>query len=263
MIYWPNTLNAQAEQGVVPSLKNSRVLYKSVATGAVATAETAGYAASNVLTPDTYSWWIPGEAATLTLSFSEQEINCVSIAAHNLGSAGAVLTLLVDGSPVLDADPTPEDNSAVMMVFPATTASQVTITVSGDCRIGVVYVGRTLDMVQPAYMEHTPVSFASRTTYLNGESVTGQFLGRTVERVNKPFAVGWSHLREEWVRQWVSPFLASIRTTPFFIAQRPAGYPRDVAYAEGPRADVVPERMGIRSFMRVAFEATGHSEAQL
>lgn len=260
MIYWPNTLNAQANQGVVPSLKNSRILYQSLASSATATAETDGYPAANVLKPDTYSWWIPGEAATLTLTLPSQSINCIGIAAHNLGSAGVTATISVGGVNVLDDDPSPSDDMPIMAVFPAVTADTVTIAVDGACRIGVVYVGRTLDMIQPAYNEHTPVSFAARTSYLSGESVSGQWLGRTVERVNRPFTAGWSHLPENWTYTHVVPFLRSIRTSPFFMAQRPSGYPRDVAYVMGPNEDVIPARMGVRDYMEFSIECTGHAE---
>lgn len=262
MIYWPNTLNAKAQSGLVFPLTHARILWQSVATSASATAETDGFDADYVLEPDTYSWWIPGAAATITLSFSSQVIDCIGIAAHTIGSSGRTATIeaYTGGAwvNVLDDNPAPDDDFAIMAHFPAITATQIRITVSGDCRIGVIYVGQALAMMRPAYANMAPVSMAEETNILTSESVTGQWLGTTYENIARPLTLAWQNLPEAWVYEYVEPWLRNIKNQPYFVAQRPAGYPRDVAYCMGPMSKPTPERQGRRDFMSLSFDTRGH-----
>ena len=94
-----------------------------------------------VIIPNTFERWQCGSANTLTaLLDSPEPVDYVAIAAHNLGSTGATLSVQLDGTQVAISVPT--DNTALMFLIPERSASEIKLVISnGDqtTAIGVVY----------------------------------------------------------------------------------------------------------------------------
>ena len=225
-----------------------------------------GFAASNARATDTASWWWPEAGATLTMTLAGAAyIDCIGIAAHTIGGAGATITAQVQvaGSwqtvyPAI----TPTDDEAIMILFQEVLATAVRITLSASARIGVVYAGRALVMPQMVYGEATPLNVTMATEYQTNQSQTGQFLGRSIVANSRPVNVTWTHLREAWVREAFLPFILAARRAPFFAALRPQTQPEDVGYI-WTGSDIRPERMNLRDFMQVQISGTAHMGADV
>ena len=248
-------------------MTHTRILWANVLADAVFTAGAVreGFEAVRARSADTVSWWWPTAAATLTATLpAAREIDCIAVAAHTLGSTGARLTasVRVGGTwRVVHADIAPADDEPIMLAFELVAVDAIRLAVTGPAMMGVIYAGKMLVMPQPAYNSLPPLALIRSTSYETNKSVTGQFMGRSVESTSRPFEVNWSHLKEAWVREHFAPFILAAREAPFFIALRPGRYPTDVGYALT-SGDIVPERMGIKDYMQVQINAEAHAGPQ-
>jgi len=65
---------------------------------------------------------------------------------------------------------------------------------------------------------------------VNG-SEGGQWLGRTRVRAALQISMTVQHLSEAWVESTWDAFATHAESNPFFIADKPGGYPKSCAYA--------------------------------
>ncbi|MBL3608202.1 phage head spike fiber domain-containing protein [Rhodovulum sulfidophilum] len=159
-----------------------------------------------------------------------------------------------------DAWTWPEDDGAILELFEPGEETGIGISVSKECRIGVVYTGKALEMPRMGYTNLGPTDLGRTAVLTSYISEGGQLMGRFIQRAGLSGAFEWQNLPEDWYRQTFDPFARAARTEPFFIAARPEGYPTDCAYAwvDDP---IVPARQGMRNFVSVGFTATGHADA--
>lgn len=262
MIYMTNGYISSEEAAGRP-VTRARILWDNVLADAAFSSPSAreGFDAVNARATDTASWWWPEAGATLTMTLAAAAyIDCVAIASHTIGSAGATATVqaLVAGAwQTVHPAIAPADDDVVMVLFPGVTATAVRITLSASARIGVVYAGPAMAMPQMVYASAPALALTFDTDYATNKSQTGQYLGRSVMASTRVFSATWTHLAEPWVRSDLLPFIKAARRDPFFVALRPWGYPEDVGYV-WTSGDIVPQRMGVKNYMQAQVSGQAH-----
>ncbi|AWB48885.1 hypothetical protein HYN69_10560 [Gemmobacter aquarius] len=206
----------------------------------VASTAAADGAAANALGPQTYDFWTPtAMPATLTATLPAAElVDCFAIAAHNLGTKAATVTLAYSVDLVaayIDvATLTPTDDDAQMLVFPAVSARRLRLTVAGASipSIGIASIGKRLVFpggIQPGYV---PFDRARRVQLLGGSTLGGHFLGNRVTRRGADMSVKFTVLPRTWADADLVPFNAHYDAGgAFFFAGSPSFLPQDCAYA--------------------------------
>lgn len=248
---------------LVQPLNNARIGYdKAVWQTLTASDSAAGFPASAIDNELTYSSWKPFSLpATLTGVIAvAKDIDYVGIAAHTLGADNATIKIEYwDGAAwVLLKDMIPPDNSPIMILFGLITTTQIRITLSGAIipRIGVLYVGKVLDMQRGIYAGHTPITLSRKSVMRPNASERGQWLGRSIVRAGSSGSFEWQNLKAEWYRTYFDPFVEHARIKPFFIAWRPENFPKEIAYCWTSK-DIAPSNSGRKDFMSVSFSAEG------
>lgn len=249
---------------VVP-LTHSRIGYDSITrTGTVtASSAQAGFPASAAANPLTYEFWRP-EAAGDHWEVDAGEavlVDFVGIAAHTLGDGATVeIQYSTDGTAFTTADSvTPTNNAPIMFLFEPVEAQYWRIVVLDVvASVGVIYVGKVLEMERACYAGLSPIDLSRRTTIRPNISEGGQWLGRSIIREGSAMSVGFRHLNYDWYLENFDPFVEQAREYPFFFAWRPEGYPESVGYV-WVNQDITPTTMGIRKFLEVNFDMEGLS----
>lgn len=240
------------------NLKSPRIGWNSTGKrGTVSeSSEATGYAATNAVNPMTYSYWRPSAMpATFEIrTDSPESISYCGIAGHDLGTVGATVYFEVyqAGAWVEIANTTPADDGAIMFLCDTVSVSRARIRITGGTAptIAVVAFGAALEMPQMVYSGYSPIDLAVSATLKTNVTNTGQFAGRTVERVGARNQISIRHLTETWVRANLKEFIEEARERPFFIAERPDGYPDAVDYCFT-EASIIPERSGPKNYMTV------------
>ena len=218
-----------------------------------------GYYASGPANTLTYERWKP-TSASATWDYdlgSVRVIDYVCLASHSLGSNNNSIAIQTSANASgafgdVIASTAIADDSPIMAIFSAIGVRRIRISISGGTapEIGVIKCGRALQMQQPIYGGHRPVPFTRQTNLRTNYSETGEFLGRTRQRMMLQTEYAWTHLKADWMRSnWLS-FTDAIRTEPFWIAWRPFEF-EDVAYCQ---VDELPKasNMGIKDYMQVS-----------
>lgn len=230
-----------------------------------ATSTASGYDPNWVTDGETWSVWRAGStSATLTISFSSQTTSYAAIAAHNLGSIGATVTCLVGGVTV--GSISPSDDSAIVFLFSARSASSVQFVISGGvAEIAVAQAGEVLEMPRLSVYTGLPISESKQVRYRHQQSIAGDVLGRAVEGAQLEFSLTVNNLPEIF-RAAVGDitwrgFLDYLDTVgPFFIAAKPQSYPDDVAYARAAeRPRFTRETPNFRLSGSVTFNCIGYA----
>ncbi|MBD3803556.1 MAG: hypothetical protein IE919_10000 [Thioclava sp.] len=244
-------------------IENARILHcgRSLSGGSVVDSSTEiGFFASGPLNALTYERWKPG-AVPAQWEYDHGAVasaDCFCIAAHTAGTAGATLDLqYFDGADwVTLVSVSPEDDAPIMALFEPISASAWRVEVTGyACEIGVIRIGLALQVPTAIYSGQSPLTFGRKVAFRSTRSETGQFLGRTKQRVALSGAFGWSHLPSAWVYANWGEFQRAAEDEPFFLAWRPAEF-SEVGYCD---ADQVPAPafMGISDLMSVEVSVTG------
>ena len=97
-------------------------------------------------------------------------------------------------------------------------------------RIGVIYVGLSIELQRNIYVGHTPITYGRNRQTVGGISEAGQYLGEVVRRRTLTTSVELSNLTADWYREVLDPWLGQEERTPAFWAWRPFSYPDEVAY---------------------------------
>lgn len=252
--------------GANQPLTHARILYAPL-TGDVTADGDSGSLAANDFTnqrwnvgPSPSAWELDAGVAS--------EVDTVFIAAHSL--AGATVTIataetLID-SYVDRAEFTPADNSTIAVMFNNAgvpyEARRIRITVSdgsGFERVGIIRIGKALQMTQAVYGGVQPVGLNRVVETRHAMSETGQWLGRTIQRQARRTAMPWAHLKADWYRSTFEPFSLTLPQQPFGLIQNPAEMPESVAYCWTDETPT-PENMGIRDYMSVSLNITAFLE---
>lgn len=259
------TVEIESGAGGAQSLTHARIGWQNLARGASIAASTtaSGYTATGASLPDTYQFWQPTALpATWRADLgSAQAVDYCGVAAHDLATQGA--TLIVESSTndstwTERGRVTPSDDSAIMVLFPSVSARYWRVQITGSTMptIGVIHFGAALAMTRPIFGGVTPSGLARVTTIRPNISEGGQWLGRSIERKGYQFSASWRHLAPSFVRGDFDTFVKAARSYPFFFAWRPS-YVGDCIYASAD-GDIVASNMGLRDFMEVSIDMTGH-----
>lgn len=233
--------------------------------GGVASATTtdADYFTNGPLNILSYEKWKPTGTTSETWEYDHTfavECDYCAIGAHTIGTSGATVAVeYYDGSvwQTLIASTAPSDNSAIFAIFEPVTARFWRIVIAGAApTVGVVRFGAAIQMEQEIYGDHSPVSMARVAVIRSNQSVTGEILGRTVQRRMTENAFEWKHLTAAWVEAYWPDLQRAVESEPFFIAWRP-GEKGDVVYGQT-EAVPVPTNMGIQALMEVSLSVKGY-----
>ena len=247
-------------------LTHSRIGINSIGrTGTVsASSAAAGFPASAAANPLTYEFWKPtaSPAWWRVDAGVDVTVDYVGIASHNLGSQSATVTVQKsDDNDVWDdvVSTMPTDNSPIMFLFAPETARYWRVSVSGNnVAIGVINIGKVLEMQRACFAGINPIDLTRRTTIRPNVSEGGQWLGRSIIREGSATSVSFRHLTNAWYRANFDSFVEQARSYPFFFAWRPEGYATSVGYV-WTRGDIAPTTMGIRDFLEVSIDMEGLS----
>jgi hypothetical protein len=209
-----------------------------------ATTAAAGFPASNLANPATTLRWqsepaSPADDQYITVALSgDDATDYMGVAIHNFG--GAQIPVSVEGSTggspewfelVQDTiqandDPllfrwTPQNLTGVRLRMQPGTAAPYA---------AVVYVGKLLVLERGTHTDHVPINLARNDDTMLGISESGNFLGTVTIRESRMSSFALQHLRPDWYRANMDPFIAQCRRNPFFFAWRPTAHPKDVGY---------------------------------
>jgi len=241
------------------------------ATGTVATGVgTELSAAVNAVSGGTYNFWACtpnlSDLATLNFSFaSAKTINFIGIAAHNLGSIGAVVRVrysLDAGATYINlagGDITPLDDAAIGVRFPAVSAThwQIRAVVASgeDVVIGVALLSTVLDLPSRIYQGYTPPITQTRVELLSNLSEGGHILGTSYVRRGSQISAALKYLPAAFVRgtEWINFQRAFNQGRPIFWAWRPGKY-GDIFYGVRGGNELVPTNSGPLDLMSATLD---------
>ena len=209
-----------------------------VTDGLITVTATANYPKSNLANPATFLKWqnSAATATNMTLAVTTGYINYVGVAAHNLGTIGAAITIQGDsgdGYVDLTTVVTPPNDQPLIFLFTRHQYVGIRLVLgagSAAHEMAVLYVGDKLLSQRNIYVGHNPITLNPRLNVVNGRSENGQFLGRIIVGERRETSVELSELSPMWVRGNLMPFLTAAKARPFFFAWRPANYSTEVGF---------------------------------
>lgn len=153
----------------------------------------------------------------------------------------------------------PADDRPIMRLLQATESSRFRVRFVGDNvpTVGVIYIGKALEMPRAIYGGHTPITLARQSVLRPNVSERGQLLGRSLVRSGSAGSWTWRNLHPRWYRQYFDAFVELARRYPFFILWRPAKYPEEAGYV-WTSDDIHPTNTGQgKGWMEVTVTAAG------
>lgn len=246
-------------------LSHARIGYQTICTrdNVIASSQAAGFPAEDAVNVFTNEFWQPATLpATWTCDAGTGvDTDYIGIAAHTLGSTACSVTIeySTDNTTWTHLNSfLPKDNRPVMLLYPTITARWWRFTLVGSTipRIGVIYIGQSLQMQRAIYGGHAPLTLNRSTTIYNQMSEAGQFTARSITRQGNGTSFAWKYLRAAWYREFFDPFVLAARRTPFFIAWRPDKFPDEVGYV-WTSSDINPSNMGVKDYMEVSMSVSG------
>ena len=189
---------------------------------------------TNISNPSTAFIWEATSAVTQTITINSDasEVDYIGIARHNLNQAGLTVSVKYNGVVVV-APQAVSDDQAIIVFTSLATPTTIEIIIAGATdapRIGVLYIGKKLELQRAIYVGHTPITYGRDRVTVNGVSENGQFLGEIVVRQTNSTQVSLQNLTPEWYRAELDPYFASLPRAPCFFAWRPVKYAAEVGY---------------------------------
>jgi len=225
---------------------------------ALATSDDLGSA--NMLTPSTYDKWRPIlDPSDCTLIGVSQLCDYVGIAAHNLSGSTVVITISNGAGTTEIFNAAVTNNKPLYIRFTEGLFDRVFIDVSGTitAEIGVVYLGKELEMMRPNYSGYSPATLSSTDVFTPQMSDGGQFLGKQVVRKGFATNASFRHLTYEWYESEFQPFVIHAKTLPYFWAWNLSEHPNEIVYG-WTNQNIKPTLMGIRNWLEVSFSIDAH-----
>ena len=199
-----------------------------------ATSSTIENPIESVANPATaYLWEATSAAAqTITIVTGGSEVDYIGIARHNLNQIGLTVSIKYNGTTVVPAQAI-SDTQAILFLRGIATPTTVEIIITGATeapKIGVIYIGKKLELQRGLYVGHTPITYGRDRLAINGVSENGQYLGEIVVRQTNSNQVSLQNLTPEWYRSMLDPYFSALPRVPCFFAWKPAKYPAEVGY---------------------------------
>ena len=220
---------------------NPRIGYDTIVLPGSVTSDQGAATRINMANPATYLRWTADNINTQHIGanvLAARTVNYYGIAAHNLGSAGAVITFQTSDDGVAWVDATDgvllSNDFAMIEEFEDKFAAFFRLKIEGATiipSVGVFYIGKMLRVQRRIYVGHSPFTLQRQSKVSSGFSENGQFLGRVVRSTTYETDVRVQNLTPAWVRSKLDPFLAVAADTPFFWSWRPCSYPTEVGFA--------------------------------
>ena len=193
--------------------------------------------------------------------YSDDDVDCVGIAGHNLGSTGAELQWEYDnGSPATKFSYTEiTSDEPVMGFFTPESTLRWSIAVRGGVlpEIGMVRFGKALKMEQPFYAGFAPSLGAEEPVLQGNITEGGDWLGRNVIRRGKTAEYQWDLLTTDWVESNLygrNGLIRAVQDDPFWVAWRPSENDQvDFAWTVSPPSP--PSKMGVKDRMEFSLSA--------
>lgn len=244
-------------------LNYPRIGYDNTLVNGSSSASSDNLGSANLLTPSTYDKWRPTVAATALLTGTSKTCDYVGIAAHNLGTQGATLTVRVSNDGVSFTtvyNQLVPNNNALFIRFTAATYKIVELSFTGGTaiEIGAVYLGKELEVMRPIFAGHKPANLSSTDVMTPQISGGGQFLGKQIVRQGFTTSVDLQHLTDEWYRTEFQSFVDHAKTGCYFWAWNLLESPNDIVYG-WTNNNITPSYMGIRNWLEVSFNIEAHA----
>ena len=257
-------------------LTHPRIGYENLLRGDDCTISTSSadidHEGESVITGLTWDYWKPtATPAIIAFTFDEaKDVDYCGIAAHTLDTTGCAIELqyLDSSSPaawvslgIVQPQPT-NGNGVIMFLFDEVSSNIWRLIITGGTAepvLGVVYLGKTLEVERRLYGGHTPITLSKKTTIKPNKSEGGQWLGRSIVREGAGTDIALKNLTAAWVRQYFQPFMEAARSYPFFWAWRPGDYPDEIGYV-WTNQDITPSNQGQADLMQVSFSVDGYIE---
>lgn len=246
-------------------LNCARILWDPIL-GTVTADGTNGSLAANEFTNQ--RWLCGALPANWTLdAAADASVDTVFIAAHNLlGRTVTVQTAATAGGAFTTrATFTVTNRRAIAVMFNNAgvpyVVRRIRIVVDGsgtDAMIGIIRAGVALQMQRPVYGGVKPIALNRKVETRHKITETGQWVGRTIQRVALETSMDWPYLSSIWYRQNFAPFASALPQTCFALIQNPLRMPESVAWCW---TDDVPEpeNMGILDYMQVSMKIVGYA----
>ena len=233
--------------GANQPLHHTRILWKTMG-GTFPTATTGSNPdyALNDYTNQRWTFNATSVAQTWTLTTAANEnIDTVLIAAHNLATIGATLSVLTstvtaDGTAMIQrvAPFAVTDNGAIGLMFNNAgtpyVIRRVRINIAAgptiQGQIGIIRAGVALQMPRPLGGGAEPIGLRPVTDVRQMDSETGQWIGRTMQRRRREASIGWGNLDAAWYRSTFKPFADTLPLKPFGLIQNAVSMPESVAW---------------------------------
>lgn len=231
--------------GDVYPLTHGRVCWNWHNAGTIsASTEASGFDAENALPPRTDSAWRPTSAtsATWTQSFSSsREVGFIGIAKHNLGTLNANINIQYNngvswGGYAGLTNLEPDDDSPLLFLVNPSLVDGVRLLINSaddNPTISVIMCGIADEWPRPFVWTGQPITEGDRKTFRNNISLTGNWLGRSIQSDGLQFELTMNNASEAWRQGDFQDFkaYANGEDAAFFVAPRPGTYPDEVAYA--------------------------------
>lgn len=215
-----------------------------------ATSAHADYPVENAFDGFTDDFWRPNGTGTQRLAVAldaPEEVDYFALAAHDLATHGVSVRLQCSADGVtwtnVGNEVLPATNAPLMIFVPPSAhlnwALRFTVPAGKTVHVGVAHIGVALELPIGFFVGYAPPKLNPQVTYLNSNSDSGKFIGRSVIREGINDQLSLSHVSPEWVRQHWVPFANYAKRKPFFLAWYPSKYPDDVAYVWTTNAEEV------------------------
>jgi hypothetical protein len=204
------------------------------------------YPITNIGNPATHLYWQasaaspPGSDEYIDINAGGVTVDYVGIAGHNFGTAGIAVTiedgtggtyLIANGGSPPDLF---DDDAPIIFRFAPGAKNTIRIRLTAGTatpRVAVIYVGKLTIFERGTQGGYTPLTYGLVNNVVNGESESGNFLGRIVTGARVESTASFKWLSPTWYRQNLAPFVAASVNNPFFFAWEPVDYPLETGYA--------------------------------
>lgn len=249
-------------------LSHPRIGWRNILTDSGSTvsvsSESGGNVKENAYDGLTWDYWqatlLP---ATISVDAGEAaEVDYVGIASHTLGSTNCTVDIQHSDNNstwTTDQTVTPANDEPIMALFNASEHRYWRLRIyDGDSPplLGVVNIGKVLEMQRRYYSGATPPPMARTATMLPTRSERGQFLGRSLRRTGISTKVSFENLTASWYRSQMEPFAEHALTGGYFYAWYPSKYPAEIAYV-WTNEPIEPSNTGPGDFMSAGWDIMG------
>lgn len=250
-------------------IAGASILYSNVFETGTVTASTSAVDgdALNATDQSTWDFWTPTAVPAWIKvdAGSAVELDGAGIAAHTLGTAGAVIKLQysLDNVAWVDvATDTPVTDELIFIAFSRITARYWRFYITGAiASIGVVSVGSRLKFSHGVLSGHTGLNNAIQSELMSTETVSGQFGPSRVVRRGAETSLNFGLVDTSFGDGLFASFRVHYNDGgTFFYAGSPLRWPKDIGYCKRPDGgrSLNPAYVEAGQLMEIAFDVVAY-----